>query len=238
MKYRPYFLMHRQFMRFGILIAGLLVAVITGAPAMARAETPRWKDTLPALRIQVDAQRHRLWVLNFDAVYLYDIPKRRLIKRIELPNWTVANEIAVCAPDLALTPAGAALVTSNVVPTIWVVDPRNLTAREHILQLDADHDKDVGFTGLAFGRSVRDLIGVSSLHGSAWKIDIAAGTAYKVRLSEPIRGSCGVVILDRGTANARDATPVLCIAGAKNERRVELTSDMRAGLTSATSCGR
>lgn len=238
MKYRKFVLIHRQFMRFGISIAVLLVAAITGVPAMARAETPRWNDTLPALRIQVDAQRQRVWVLNFDAVYLYDVPKGRLIKRIELPNWTVANEIAVCAPDLALTLAGAALVTSNVVPTIWVVDPQNLTAREHILKLDADNDKDVGFTGLAFGRSVRDLIGVSSLHGSAWKIDIAAGKAYKVRLSEPIRGACGAEFMDVGSAKTMNAMSILCVAGANIDRRVELSADMRVGLTSSAPCGR
>lgn len=114
---------------YGILIVLLSILTAVSAPTMVRAETPEWKEMLPALRIQVDVHRHRVWVLNFDAVYLYNMPDRRLIKRIVLPNWTVASDVAVCAPDLALTPSGAALVTSNVVPAIWEIDVQKLTAR-------------------------------------------------------------------------------------------------------------
>lgn len=234
MKYR-YFISNQP-MRCGILIVGLLVANCVGAPSMVRAEAPQWEETLPALRIQVDARRNRVWVLNHDAVYLYDIPKRRLIKRIELPNWAFVGEVFSCAPDLALTPSGAALVTSNVLPTIWEIDPQTLVARQHRLSLDADNDKDVGFTGLAFGRGGRDLFGVSSLLGSAWRIDLGAGKAHKVRLSQPIHGACGVVVLEREAPRVEDAAPVLCIAGAKIARRVELTSDMREGRTILAPC--
>src|SRR5262245_1593139 len=164
-------------------IAWVLFAIAVGTPPVARAEGPRMEEALPALRVQVDAPRNLAWVLNRDAVYVYDLPKKTLIKRIELPGWLVAGEAFSRGPDLALAPTGAALVTSNVVPTIWEINPEDLTVRQHRLSLDADLDKDVGFTGLAFGPDGRDLIGTSSVLESTWKIDLAAGTAHKLRVS-------------------------------------------------------
>lgn len=231
-----HFLINKYPARCGILVAGLFVAISTGAPSLVRAEALRWEDTLPALRIQVDAQRNRVWILTFDAVYLYNISNRRLLKRVELPNWAVAGEPAICAPDLALTPSGTALVTSNVTPAIFEIDPKKPAVRVHRIALDADDDKDVGFTGLAFDRGGRDLFGVSSLHGSAWRIDLVAGKAHKVRLTDPIRGACGVAVLNRGTAKAGNAEPVLCIAGAGAERRISLTADVKAGRVSSAPC--
>lgn len=220
----------------GVFISGMLVAASAGTLAIALADTPRWEQTLPALRIQVDARRSRAWVLNNDAVYLYDVPTGRLIRRIELPDWSFVGEVYSCAPDLALAPSGAALVTSNVMPVIWEINPDNMTVRQHKLSPDADNDKDVGFTGLAFGQGGRDLFGVSSLLGSAWRIDLAAGKAHKLRLSEPIRGACGLTVLHGETPKGGDGAPVLCVAGAKTSRRVELTPDMSAGRTSAAPC--
>lgn len=161
-------------------IAWVLFAIAVGAPSMARAEEPRMEEALPALRVQVDAPRNRAWVLNRDAVYLYDLPKKTLIKRIELPDWLFVSEAYSRGPDLALAPTGAALVTSNVVSTIWKINPEDLTVRQHRLSLDADNDKDVGFTGLAFGPGGRDLIGTNSTLGSTWKLDLDAGTARKL----------------------------------------------------------
>jgi len=162
------------------LLAWLLSAIAVGTLPMARAEAPRTEETLPALRVQVDASRNLAWVLKRDAVYLYDVPKKTLIKRIELPDWSFAGEPFSRAPDLALAPTGAALVTSNVVPTIWEINPGDLTVRQHRLSLDADNDKDVGFTGLAFGPDGRDLIGTSSTLGSAWRLNLDARTAHKL----------------------------------------------------------
>ena len=161
-------------------IVWLLFAIAVGTPSMTRAEGPRMEEALPALRVQVDTPRNLAWVLNRDAVYVYALPKKTLIKRIELPGWLVAGKAFSQASDLALAPNGAALVTSNVVPTIWEINPEDMTVRQHRLSLNADNDKDVGFTGLAFGPDGRDLIGTSSMLGSAWKLDLDAGTAHKL----------------------------------------------------------
>lgn len=204
--------------------------------AVAHADTPRGENILPALRLQVDAQRNRVWVLNADAVYLYDIATRRLIRRVELPGWIMANDIAICAPDLALTPAGGALVTSNVMPNIWEIDAQSLTVRERNIVLDADTDKDVGFTGLAWSRDGRALYGVSALHGSAWRIELA-GRARKLRLTAPIRGACGVAVREKAVpANASTTAQTLCIIGNGPGRRVELSANRKAGRVVAAPC--
>ncbi|MBI3370998.1 MAG: hypothetical protein HY017_04460 [Betaproteobacteria bacterium] len=183
----------KQSMRAAAMIGGfLLVLGANSAPtARARVPTPQWQETLPAPRFQVDDRRNRVWVLNHDAVYVYDIPERILVKRIELPDWTVAGQGYSCAPGLALAPSGAAFVTSNVLPTIWEIDPQSLVVRQHRLALDADNDKDVGFTSLAYTRDGRQLLGVSSSLGSLWRIDLAAGKAYKVREGSTSPVPCG-----------------------------------------------
>jgi hypothetical protein len=172
-------------------IAWLLLAAAVGVPSITHPQAPRWEQSLPAMRLQVDAPRNRAWVLNPDAVYVYDIVQKKLIKRIELPDWSFAGEPFGCAPDLALAPSGAALVTSDVVPTVWEIDAKDLTARQHRLALDADNDKDVGFTALVFDG--RGLFGVSAPLGSAWKLDLAAGKAQKVKLAGALRDKlqCG-----------------------------------------------
>ena len=162
------------------LLAWLLFAIAVATPSMARAEAPRTEETPSALRVQVDASRNLAWVLKRDGVYVYDFPKKTLIKRIELPDWSFAAEPFSRAPALALAPTGAALVTSNVAPTIWEINPEDLTVRQHRLSLDADNDKDVGFTELAFGPDGRDLIGTSSTLGSAWRLNLDARTAHRL----------------------------------------------------------
>lgn len=185
--------MKYQRMFNGILtVVAVLAQCISAAPA-ARAEASGWQETLPAIHTQMDAGRNRLWVLERDAVYLFDAATRRLIKRVELPDWSFAGESFSCAPDLALAPSGAALVTSNVTPTIWEIDPQLLVVRQHRLSLDADNDKDVGFTGLAFSVNGEKLFGVSALLGSVWTIDLARDSAHKVPLSKPVHGACGQV---------------------------------------------
>jgi hypothetical protein len=174
--------------------AGVLLGLETGLPALARAEALRWEETLPALRIQVDASRHRVWVLNLDGVYLYDSRTRKLAGRVELPEWVVVNEAFVCVPDLVIAASGAALVTSNILPVIWEIDGASMAVRQHKLTLDADNDKDVGFTALSFGRDGRDLLAVSSHLGSTWRIDLAADSAQKVQFANRIRGTCGLAL--------------------------------------------
>ena len=194
---KSYCFLGDQTLRFRIVVASLLIASCVGARSMAQSDAPPWPEAPTALRIQVDPQEGRAWVLNHDAVYLYDIAPRQLVKRIDLPGWIVVSEDFSCPPDLTLTPSGGALVTSNVVPTIWEIDSESLVVRIHPLSLDVDNEKEVGFTGLAYGRTGEDLFGISAMHGSVWRIDLARNKAYKMPFSRQVADACGSVFLPK-----------------------------------------
>jgi hypothetical protein len=89
----------------------------------------------------------------------------------------------------------------------------------------------VGFTGLAFADGL--LFGVDAVHGSLWKIDLAAGKAEKLALSSPLRGACG---LARHPNAAPGRSLVLCAPGAKGIRRIDLSPDLRRGNVSDRPC--
>jgi hypothetical protein len=189
----------------------------------------RSEGRLEALRVQVDVARNRLWVLHGDGVYVYEITTRRRIGRIGM----FVGEPVNCAPDLALDPSGAAIVSSNVRAVLWRLDPERFEARRQELARDTDRQKVVGFTGLAFADGL--LFGVDALHGSLWKIDLAAGKAQKLALSSPVRGACGLARQTPAQA-APGRSVVLCAVGEKWTRRIEVSPDLRRGNVSDGPC--
>jgi hypothetical protein len=129
---------------------------------------------LAELRTIHDATRNRTWVLESDGLYLQE---GALKKRFVLPGWTYVKEAYAGAPALAIDAHGAAVISSNVVSRLWRVDPASgVTTHEPVL--DADLDKDVGFTGLTFDQGV--FYAVSSVHGSLWRIDPLLRRAQKI----------------------------------------------------------
>ena len=97
------------------------------------------------LRTVQDPIRKRVWVLEADAVYLQEGGRKQ---RFELPGWVHAQDSYVCTPDLAVDAQGAVVVTSNVVPVVWRIEPATAQVTRHELALDADVDKAVGFTSI------------------------------------------------------------------------------------------
>ena len=136
------------------------------------------------------AAAEQTWVLNADGVYLQQARKARV--EIKLPEWQWAHEPYACPPALAIGPRGEALVTSNVLPVLWKIDPQTFAVTVHHLQLDADTDKDVGFSGLVYSARDGAYFAVSELHGTLWRIDPLLRRAQKIALSEPVRGACSV----------------------------------------------
>ncbi len=152
-----------------------------------RALEHRSEGRLEALRVQVDAARNRLWVLHGDGVYVYEITTRRRIGRVGM----FVGEPADCAPDLALDPSGAAIVSSNVRAVLWRLDPERFEARRHELARDTDRHK------------------------------------------APVRGACGLA----RHPNAGPGRPlVLCAAGEKGIRRIEMSPDLGRGTVSDGPC--
>jgi hypothetical protein len=225
---------------FIILLAGLALGIAgcdrhpmpaSADPPRVSAFTPplRWHDgELPALRFQLDAARNQLWVLDGAAVDVFDVSERFHKRRIALPDWIRVDEPFSCAPELALEPSGVALVSSNVIPVLWRIDPETFAVRRHELALDVDADKDIGFTGLAFAEQ-GILLAVSGIQGSLWRVDLWSNKAQKIELSRPVHGACGLAIRSGGLRSGVDQPPVLCIPGVGKAWQVKMSPDLRRG---------
>jgi hypothetical protein len=130
----------------------------------------------------------RTWVIDAGEVYLEQAGKPR--RAVTLPGWQWARQPYACAPAVATGPRGEAIVTSNVLPVLWKIDPDTLAVSVHRLELDADNDKDVGFSGLVYSERSGAYFAVSELQGSLWRIDPLLRRAQKMALAEPVRGGC------------------------------------------------
>jgi len=185
-------------------------------------------DAAP-LRVIQDASRNRTWVLEQDAVYLHEGGEK---KRFDLPGWIYAGESYACRPDMVIDPQGAAIVSSNVMPVLWRADPRQATATKHEPVLDADTDKDVGFTGLVYAPDQGVFFAVSATYGTLWRIDPLLRRAQHISMSSPLRNACGLALERTKTRR----TVVLCARGLPESRRVHLTPDQRSAYVRPEAC--
>ncbi len=191
-----------MFMHNGIVSprSGLAVLFAAGALAgCAKSGTPAQNAATPvahygmierdALRIRHDTQRHQLWVLAPDEVRVYNTAKKRkrLIRRVALPNWSVAYFL--CDPDMVLDSAGTAVLSSNVSPRLWLIDGVRFEVTERDIHLHGKAQWDTGFRALTF---VADgtLIAWTSGGESLWKIDLATANARPIDVDNPPANTC------------------------------------------------
>ena len=127
------------------------------------------------------------WSLGRDGVFV-----AQSAGTIVLPGWHWAGERYTCAPTLAVGPRGEALVTSNVVPTLWRVDAQTHRVTTHHLELDADHEKDVGFSALRYLADEDVWIAFSAAQGSTWRIDSGLTRAQKLAEDTASRMKCAI----------------------------------------------
>jgi hypothetical protein len=184
------------------------------------------------LRIQRDAARGREWLLTREGVLVFDSSKHESV-HVSLPGWLWADESLICPPDLALGPKGEALVSSNVAPTLWRIDPLTLSVTRHAPVLDAHADKDVGFSGLVFSPAQGAFFAVSHF-GALWRIDPQLSRAQHVALSEPVLGACGVSV--RRAKNGFNRFFGLCVRGRQGGWTVNLAPDRRSGYVVDRNC--
>ena len=107
------------------------------------------------LRYRVQPERARSWVIDAKGLFLEEARKPR--RAIELAGWQWAGAPFACAPDIAIGPRGEVVVTSNVLPVVWKIDPDTLAVSVHRLELDADTDKDIGFSGLTYPTRMMEI---------------------------------------------------------------------------------
>jgi hypothetical protein len=144
----------------GLTLAGLVL--FTGGLAAAAAENPAI---------------HRSWSLTQDGVALQDKAKRITVR---LPGWHWAGAPYGYSPALAVGPQGEAIVTSDVVPVLWRIDPATLAVSVHPLALESDQGMDVGFNRLVYSREHDAFFGFSGALGSLWLIDRSLARARKL----------------------------------------------------------
>jgi hypothetical protein len=168
-----------------ILAAALVLGLAAcHAPEPAStAKTVTKQKLLPYEGRVLLAGRDLVWLLSADGLFLQDTRTSQRLA-INLPDWQWAGEPYACMPDLTLGPKGEVIVTSNILPKLWRVDPETLAVTVHALELDADNGKDVGFAGLVYSPVSPAYFAVSQLHGSLWMIDPALRRASKIALED------------------------------------------------------
>jgi hypothetical protein len=161
-----------------VMLAATFLAALAGCDIQAQPGT----STL--LGHQVDWAGERTWWLTREQVMVNSAQKGKTA--VTLPGWTWVGE-PLCPPDLALGPSGEAVVTSNVIPTLWRIDPQTLVVSVHELQLDSDTDKDVGFAAIVYSPEQAAFFAYSETQRSVWKIDRELRRATKMALGEASR---------------------------------------------------
>ena len=141
------------------------------------------------LRVRTDTLRNRVWVLGLDDVRVYDLIDRRLIRRIELPPWSVAR--GVCMPDLALDRTGAAFIASNAQPTLMRIDGTSFAIEALEIRLAGKEELSIGFGALAFD-AAGTLYGLVAFGNSLWRINIPAAEAELVESYQPPLDRCAL----------------------------------------------
>ena len=186
----------------------------------------------PNMRYQVDPARNRVWFLTRDGVFLYDVNKAEKIV-VPLGPWQWVGTPYGCLPDLALGPRGEAVITSDILPTLWRIDAETLAVSVHPLLLDADTDKDVGFSGLVYSSEQEAFFAVSYLQGSLWRIDLALSGAQKIPLSVPVWKACGLAVQPRVTQQKTSRPARLRVRAQQGEWTVDLAPDQRSAYAKA-----
>ncbi|HEU0258672.1 MAG TPA: hypothetical protein VFR57_04525 [Burkholderiales bacterium] len=182
-------------------------------------------------RYRVQPERERAWVIDAKGLFLEEA--RRPRRSIALADWQWAAEPYACAPDIAIGPRGEAIVTSNVLPVLWKVDPDTLAVSVHRLELDADTDKDVGFSSLVYSARHGAYFAVSEQHASLWRIDPLLRRAQKISAAAPARGACALTI-ERQERLSRPST--LCLHARGESWLVNLAPDQRSAYVQTVSC--
>ena len=201
---------------------GFLAAILSFAAAQAAADP---------LRYRAQPERERGWVIDAKGLFLEQARKPR--RALTLPDWQWAAEPYACAPDIAIGPRGEAVVTSNVMPVLWKIDPQTLEVSMHRLQLDSDADKDVGFSGLAYSAREGAYFAVSELHGSLWRIDPMLRRAQKIAAGAPVRGACAVSFQPQERLSRFTR---FCLHGKTESWLVNLAPDQRSAYVQGPGC--
>ncbi len=224
---------NRQFQLRTLCLQLIFALSITGCAAAPVAETANSGRRDDFLRTRVDSVRDRYWVLGIDHVSVYNVADKRLIRRVVLPGWNVAGSL--CPPDMAIDRTGAALISSNIMPTLWRIDAKTFAVTRREITLKTRENWDTGFSGIAFAADGA-LFAVTALPVSLWRIDVNSGDAAKVELSKPVLGTCALNASYRMHPGVQNIRLALCVAGRRGPQRIDISPDFASGRVSEKPC--
>ena len=175
---------------FSNVMSALVVAGCLGSPqALAQASTSQ-EGLHAVVRAKSDTARGLRWELGWGAVFAYEEASGRFIRRISLADASFSGARGACRPGLLLSRSGAVIVSSNIEPVLWRIDPATFEVRRYDIVPDSDRSKDFGFSALAWDANEKVLYAASAMMGTLWRIDLDAATATKISWSPRIRGEC------------------------------------------------
>ena len=192
-----------------------------------------WSAARPhVLRAELDEAGGTIWALHAGGIDVYDGTSSEKVRAIRLPGWTWASAPDVCPPDFTLTPNRHVLVTSNVLPVIWRIDPASFDVSRHEVDVEDHRDRDVGFAGLAYAALDGSVFAVGAHDGALWRIDPSLTLAQPVIASPALPRACGVAVMrDAGTNQAS-----LCVPTEHGDWIVALAPEHRTGRARPTRC--
>src|SRR5687768_9288778 len=120
------------------------------------------------LRIRLDSERGRIWVLGSDRLYLYDSRDSRLVHEIAIDELS-QHSSQHCLPDMAVDRSGAVFLSSAMQPVLWRVDPVSFEVDKRKVHVDADQTMDFGFSAVVFD-DAETMYAASATSGALWRV--------------------------------------------------------------------
>ena len=170
-------------------VSGMVVLLLPGpGQAAARIETsvsptgiprpPRLGSEPLVYATADDPARFRRWSLGDEGLQVSELGAPP--QRVHLEQWLAAQPWHACAPGLLVRRDGSAVVSTNVIPRLYVIDARTFEATVHEIAIAGNPRIETGFTDLREGPPGL-LHARSSLDYSMWSIDLRKGLAVRIR---------------------------------------------------------
>lgn len=180
-----------------------------------------------ALRLAIDEARNRLWVLDFDAAYVYGLSPEGsrigpLLGRIPVGVDSRIRK-GSCFPDMVLDEAGHALVSSNLRSTLAQItlepgpNPRVSVRHIELKVTDRDRRHFTGITAMALLTEENALVVADARTGTLWRVGRESWQATRMIVPGGVEGACALLPIAKGR-------------GETNTRRLVLSRGFGGGL--------
>lgn len=151
-----------------------------------------------ALGIKVDARRDRLWVAAGDAVYVYDISRNALLKKLPLADVVPVESSAL--NDIAITRDGTAYVTDSFNPNVLKIDGKSLEMTVFrnvgdVIPYGRQNDFPYNLNGIVLAPGGGSLVSVKTNEGTLWRVALTGDDIHEIRLEEPVTKGDGLVLV-------------------------------------------